>query len=50
MPYTVSDAAVSSRTMVTFVTWFIFRTEFLVQKVLYNAILFKKLSRACKEN
>jgi len=27
---TLSEAAVSSRTVVTFVTWLIFRTEFLV--------------------
>ena len=27
---TLSEAAVSSRTVVTFVTWLIFRTEFMV--------------------
>jgi hypothetical protein len=34
---TLSEATVTLRTVVTFVTWLISRTEFLVEKVFYNA-------------
>ena len=34
---TLSEATVTIRTVVTFVTWLISRTEFLVEKVFYNA-------------
>jgi len=38
---TLSEAAVTLRTVVTFVTCLISRTEFLVSEVFYNAILCK---------
>ena len=47
-----SEAAVSLRTMVTFVTWSSSRTEFLVKKLFYNDIfddvLFKRVGRRDK--
>jgi len=47
-----SEATVSLRTMVTFVTWSSSRTEFLVKKLFYNDIfddvLFKRVGRRDK--
>jgi len=44
-----SEAVVSLRTMVTFVTWSSSRTKFLLKKLLYNDIfddvLFKRLGK-----
>ena len=42
---TLSEAAVSLRKMVTFVTWLISRTEFLVQNLFYNDIFVDVLFR-----
>ena len=47
---TLSEAVVSLRIVVTFVTWLIFRTKFLIQKVFCNAILFKIHFVFLKEN
>ena len=46
---TLSEAVVSLRTVITFLTWLISRTEFLVRNLFYDDIfldvLFKRLGK-----
>ena len=47
---TLFEATVTLRTVVTFMTCLISRTEFLVEKMFYNAILFRIHHVHFKEN
>ena len=46
---TTSEAVVSLRTVVTFVTWLISRIEFLVRKMFFNTISESVLSKTKRE-